>query len=420
MFRRCVVLALAALFCPFARSVHANNCAGTSTGYTALTDLGAGFYQGAQGGLYAGGSNQRPAAHNAAGIVIANSTVPLDTLGNPDPTGGSVVLISIGMSNCTQEFSTFVPKAVGDPRKNPRVAVIDCARGGQSADLIKDPNAAYWDTVFTRLRGHGSSPLQPQVVWIKEANRMPTGGFPASADTLLWNLGSIVRDIKAKLPNVKLAYLTSRIYAGYASSNLNPEPYAYESGFAVKWLIDAQVSGEDSLNYDPGSGPVEAPWLSWGPYLWADGLAGRADGMTWTCNEFVTSDGTHPSLLGRTIVADSLLAFFRADETTMPWYLGHPASSSAPADDVRFVVTPVPARGPVEIAFTPTAGERWRLEIFDLSGRRVAEVASGVGTGAREVERWAPAGTARAGVYFARLSGDGGRPARRLVLLEAR
>jgi len=57
----------------------------------------------------------------------------------------------------------------------------------------------------------------------------------------------------------------SRIYAGYASSTLNPEPYAYENAFAIKRVIAQQLSGDPALNYDAASGPVVAPWLSWGP-----------------------------------------------------------------------------------------------------------------------------------------------------------
>src|SRR5262245_34674115 len=237
------------------------DCTGTSTGRVPLIDLGSGTYQGYPGGLYPGGANVRPAAHEAAGLAIASAIGPLDTLGNPDP-AGRVVLISIGMSNCTQEFSAFVPKVNADPTKNANVRVIDCAQGGQAANLIRDPNAAYWDTVAARLRARGSSPLQAQAVWIKEADASPTTGFPAATTTLMQDLGAIVRIIHDQLPNVRIAYLTSRIYAGYADTPLNPEPYAYESGFAVKWLIEAQIAGEDSLNWDPAAGPVESPWLS--------------------------------------------------------------------------------------------------------------------------------------------------------------
>jgi len=401
------------------RITSASNCSGTSTGLVPLIDLGPGHYGGAQGGLYAGGSNTRPAAHDAAGLAIANAIVPLDTLGNPDPQG-RVVLISIGMSNTTQEFSTFVPKAVADPLKRADVLPIDCAKGGQAAGDIKDPNAAYWDTVYTRLRGRGSSPLQPQVAWLKEALRAPTGGFPASTDTLMRYLGSIVRIIKQRLPNVRLCYLTSRIYAGYASTSLNPEPYAYESGFAVKWLIEAQIGGADSLEFDPANGPLEAPWLSWGPYLWADGLSPRSDGLTWLCQDF-QSDGTHPSASGRDAVADSLLAFFQRDPTTVPWYRVQAVSVEPAAGSTSLKVAPNPARGRVEIAFTPGAGMSWRIEVLDLAGRRVRELARGAGDGSPRLASWDlrdPSGApVRGGVFWVRLTEAGSSTVRPVTVL---
>src|SRR5262245_60006233 len=82
----------------------ASDCTRTSTGLIPLIDLGTGTYQGAIGGLYPSGANVRPAAHTAAGLEIANSITPLDTLGLPDSTNGRIVFISIGMSNTTQEF----------------------------------------------------------------------------------------------------------------------------------------------------------------------------------------------------------------------------------------------------------------------------------------------------------------------------
>ncbi|MBE2197637.1 MAG: hypothetical protein IAE79_03435 [Anaerolinea sp.] len=49
----------------------------SSVGLTPLTELGRGTYHGAQGGLYPGGSNKRPSAHEAAGIEIAEGIRPL-------------------------------------------------------------------------------------------------------------------------------------------------------------------------------------------------------------------------------------------------------------------------------------------------------------------------------------------------------
>jgi len=102
---------------------------------------------------------------------------------------------------------------------------------------------------------------------------------------------------------------------------LNPEPWAYESGFAVKWLIEQQIMGDKSLNYNADKGAVKAPWLSWGPYLWANGTTKRADGLFYA-REDLGNDGTHPTASGNDKVAKLLLEFFKTDSTTKPWFVG--------------------------------------------------------------------------------------------------
>ena len=109
---------------------------------------------------------------------------------------------------------------------------------------------------------------------------------------------------------MKIVYLSSRIYGGYATTSLNPEPYAYEGGFAMKHVIADQIAGK-----------VELPWLAWGPYLWTDGLKGRKqDDVVWK-REDVGQDGTHPSNTGREKVARMLLEFLKKDATARPWFL---------------------------------------------------------------------------------------------------
>ena len=356
----------------YASADAASDCTRDSTGLVPLNDLGTGTYLGFQGGLYPSGSNQRPDDHTAAGVSIASAIAPLDTLGLPDP-NGRIVLISIGMSNTTQEFQNFLPKANADPARNQRVLIVDCAVGGQAANVIRNPNAAYWDSVSVRLSRAGSSRAQVQALWMKEANAGPTGGFPASAESLRANLATIVRILKQKLPNVRLAYLTSRIYAGYATTTLNPEPYAYESGFAVKWLIESQIRG-DTLNYDPARGPVEAPWLSWGPYLWADGMEPRSDGLTWPCSYFAT-DGTHPALGARNVVADSLLAFFKRDSTTVPWFVSSVTGVEEQPSEAGYGritrVFPVPASRFLNVEASSPSTVPGLIRLYSVSGRLV-------------------------------------------------
>jgi hypothetical protein len=116
-----------------------------------------------------------------------------------------------------------------------------------------------------------------------------------------------IRNIKTAFPNVKMAFVSTRTrsYSNNMAS-LNPEPYAYETGFGVKWMIEKQISGDPSLQF---SGPnALAPYLCWGPYFWIDGQNRRSDGAIWNCNDLI-SDFTHPSFSGVYKVSSQLLAF---------------------------------------------------------------------------------------------------------------
>jgi hypothetical protein len=115
-------------------------------------------------------------------------------------------------------------------------------------------------------------------------------------------------------------YLSSRIYGGYANRDLNPEPYAYEGAYSVRWVIQNQIKGDPRLNYDPAKGPVKAPVLLWGPYLWADGVTPRkSDGLSYEANEF-GEDGTHPSHGAQAKVSRLLQKFFES-ELNAGWYI---------------------------------------------------------------------------------------------------
>jgi uncharacterized protein (TIGR03437 family) len=301
----CAILFTAAL-------LHAADCSRASTGLLPLNDPFFVYpYEGARGGLYPDGSSRRPPAHEAAGLRLASQIRPID---------GRVVLLSVGMSNTTQEFSVFQQFAARDRDLNPQLTLVDGAQGGWSADRIVSDGATYWAAVEQRLRAAGAAAAQVQVVWMKQADATPTLRFPEDARRLQTELAAIAGALRSRFPNLNLLYLSSRIYGGYASTRLNPEPYAYQSGFAVKWLIERQIQGEHQ----------DLPWMSWGPYLWADGLQARADGLRWECPDF-EADGTHPSLAGRRKVAALLLDFFKTDITTRPWFLRPISGGPVPA-----------------------------------------------------------------------------------------
>jgi hypothetical protein len=325
------------------RNTNQPSCAGrTDTTKVPLNDLGTGCYLSFQGGLYPDGSNTVPSAHAAAGMAAAAQIQPLDFAGNPSPTG-KYVLISIGMSNTTQEFcsaaglpgtcesTSFMAQAAADPSVNHSTLVmVNGADGGKAAPSWIDPTLPDYDRVRTTwLAPLGLSEKQVQIAWVKVANPQPRKALPdtaADAYLLVRQMGQIARALKLRYPNLRQVFFTSRIYAGYATSSLNPEPYAYESGFAVKWTVAAQINeaaggGADgragSLRYDNGT----APWLVWGPYPWAAGLKPRLDGLSWAQGDFNPSDGTHPASAARQKVGGMLLAFLKSAPETQCWFL---------------------------------------------------------------------------------------------------
>ncbi len=299
------------------------------TGLVPLTEL-AQAYKGEDGGLYGNGRNEPPQAHAQAARKMLAEIVPRNAQGRP-AREGKIVFISVGMSNTTQEFSKFKQLADADPAKSPGVVIVDCAQGGQDVADWADPENRFrkdrpnpWDVLEQRLRQAGVTAEQVQVAWIKQARRMPAqyGEFPEHAREFAGHLRKLVQMLRERLPNLRIAYLSSRIYAGYATTPLNPEPYAYETAFAVRWLIQEQIAGRPELNYDPARGAVRAPLLLWGPYLWADGLNPRkSDGLVWKREDFAR-DGTHPSQSGREKVAQMLLDFLKTSPFAKPWFVG--------------------------------------------------------------------------------------------------
>jgi hypothetical protein len=302
-----------------------------TSGLVPLTDLGAGKYRGFQGGLYPDSSNARPAAHEEAGRALAKTVRPLDADGTPSP-DGKVVLLGVGFSNTVQAFQGFMQAASKDGEVNPRLVPVNGAVGGMSAAMIRDPDRGrgetYWQTVDERLKAAGVTRQQVQAAWVKETNpaTQQEDGFPRSIRDLEEQLGDIVRILHRRFPNLKLVYLSSRTYGGWAKRRPdgtppgNSEPFSYESGFAVKWLIGQQLAGEPALNFDPGRGPVRAPWLSWGPYLWANGTTPRRDGFRFELDDFREDDRMHESPAGQRKVGGLLLHFFKTDPTAAGWF----------------------------------------------------------------------------------------------------
>ena len=213
------------------------------------------------------------------------------------------------MSNATEEFAAFKRAADRDPAKNPSLTIVDGAQDGWDAERVKsDPE--YWDNIEARLEAAGVAANQVQAVWLKESIAGEDRRFPRDAKALQADLRAIIRAMRARYPSLRLVYLSSRTYGGYAVTGLNPEPAAYDSGYAVRGVIQERMAAK-----------IKGPWLAWGPYLWTDGLRGRNDGLVWNCDD-VADDGTHPSKTGVQKVVNLLTAFFKSDPTARRWFVG--------------------------------------------------------------------------------------------------
>ena len=312
-------------------------------------------YKGEDGGLYGGGKNEPPEAHHAAHLRETAMIVPRDANGEPSAEG-KIGFITIGFSNPSIESENFKRSADNDPQKNPQVVIVNGCIGGRSAvmwawdgadvlpkaeqvrldqemDLLGMPKGKRkssnqekdtWPTLAQRIADAGLSAKQVQVAWLKqvEANPKPLGEFPAHARALQADITAMLNIAHQRYPNLRIVYLSSRTFGGWSGrASGSPEPYAYESGFGTRWLVQNQIKGDAQLNFDPTKGEVKAPLLLWGPYLWAQGTNPRKlDGLTWTQND-VRPDQLHPNESGCRKTTTLLLNFFETNPGSSRWFI---------------------------------------------------------------------------------------------------
>src|SRR5688572_30132430 len=139
-----------------------------------LNDLASRTYFRYPGGLYPGGLNQPPPAHDSAARARRNAIRPLDVNGDEDPFG-KYVLISIGGSNATQEWCSassappcaawsFMGRAAADPTVNhTSLVIVNGAADAQDAAMWSSPTASAYERIRTaRLNPLGLSENQVQ------------------------------------------------------------------------------------------------------------------------------------------------------------------------------------------------------------------------------------------------------------------
>lgn len=275
-------------------------------------------YKGEDGGLYGGGRNDPPELHRLAAQGAVNKITPLDAQGKPAK-DGRIVFISLGMSNTYGEFSMFKEVADSDPQKSPDVLLVNCAVGGAGVSSWAKPGSGVWQTVAARLKEANVTPEQVQVAWVKHAEPGPEpDSSPLEyAKKVKENIELSLAITRSTFPNLRVVFLSSRIYGGYNTAGLrkvNPEPFAYETAFSVRWVIQDQINSEKNNR-------TERPVLLWGPYLWADGVTPRkSDKLVWERTD-LTADGVHPSMNGRQKVVNLLLEYFKNNPDAKIWFV---------------------------------------------------------------------------------------------------
>ncbi|HEX2600961.1 MAG TPA: hypothetical protein VHL32_02525 [Gemmatimonadaceae bacterium] len=312
----------------------------TDTVKVPLTDLGTGTYYGHVGGLYPGGANFPPPDHDSVARARRNQIQALDVNGDESPFG-KYVLLAIGSTNTTQEWCsassappcsswTFMGRAAADPLVNHyALVIVNGAAPDQGAPDWTSATSPNYDRIKVgRLAPLGLSENQVQAVWLDLSDPKPVGSLPtdsADANALLTNLGQIMRALRARYPYLRLVFVSSPIYGGYPLANLSREPFAYESGFSVKWLIESQINEMKGQPGNPRAGTLDyvkkaAPLILWGPYLWTAGDTPRSDGLAWLRSDFET-DAVHLSKAGETKAAEKLLDFFKTSTYTRCWFV---------------------------------------------------------------------------------------------------
>jgi hypothetical protein len=127
-----------------------------------------------------------------------------------------------------------------------------------------------------------------------------------------------------------MVFFTSGAYRGYNTNGFHPEPMGYETGFSVKWAIDAQINqvANGGIVHDPVAGDLDyttgvAPWLGWSVYWWSDGTSSRnSDGLAWFPDEYLTLDFVHLDQTGYSKVGMMIMHFFTNSPWTHCWFVG--------------------------------------------------------------------------------------------------
>lgn len=268
----------------------------------ALPNLGTDTYLGFEGGLYPNGSNSIPAAYMSE-VQAAYDALSADS---------SINFLCIGMSNLEQTCDHMIENI--DGRMNPNVTVGNGGRPGRAMQA--------WDSgvnsLYTDLRRADMDANQVDVVIFFNACGFPETAYCGDWFSMQNSFESVYNSINQAYPQVKLIYFTSREYAPPEANNLNPNPYAFQDGFSVKWAIESRINGQ--LSGVP---------VVWGPYQYDE---------SWPFSYFRVPDYVHLSSEGLSFVGELWYEWFLGE----PWFNSGPIPTATPTIEPTATSTPDP------------------------------------------------------------------------------
>ena len=201
-----------------------------------LPELGSDTYLNQQGGLYPGGSNTPPVSYFNSQIQPAYNTLNNDN---------HIVMLCLGMSNLTHACDALIDVVNSSTNVNPALKIVNAGQPGRAQQAWDGGSSGQvWENANKVLSQQGETPAAVDVVVYFNAWGYPNEpDFVTYAQTMQNSLEITMSTIASVYPNTKLAYVTSREYAGYVVTDLNPDPWAYWDGFAFKWLVADRING---------------------------------------------------------------------------------------------------------------------------------------------------------------------------------
>ncbi|HMU68684.1 MAG TPA: hypothetical protein PKC38_01680 [Chitinophagales bacterium] len=387
------ISAIALILCCFSATAQIN-CENDTSFHIPIVDLQTDYFGVHQGGLYPDGLNTMPAAHADSGIAIAESLLPINYDGQEDTSYGKFVFLGLGNEAAGKIFNKFITQhddlGLGDSCMR---IVNACMEEYTLHDMYgADASDAYWNDVNDYLQSQNLKKKQVRAVWLMTTNYDDTLiTEDAYIDSVKNTYIEVIRKMKKQLPNLSLLYISGLPYGGYADTMFDgheffEEPIPYLNDFAIKAVIDAQINGDTSLIYSGED--ADAPWIAWGPNVWADGRNLRAyDNLRWLCpGDYASGDnGIMLSGTGQTKVADRLYTFLTSEPTTLPWIYGLPYdcftepdfvepedSVIVPEDEILWI-TQNPVKGVIKFVVNVETNDKAQIYVFDMIGNQIVE-----------------------------------------------